>query len=72
MVWTKDHVDAYNYCCLHTHHKWQNHLNSASSPNQNMIHLQTNKNSSSKHKMKNNTKPCAKKLAWNTKNLQNK
>jgi hypothetical protein len=41
----------------------KNHFNGASFPNQNMIHLQTSKNSSPKHKMENNTKPCAKKLA---------
>lgn len=58
------YVDAYNYQCLWTHiTNDQNDLNDVSFSNQNMFHLQTNKNPSLKHKMKNNTKSCAKKIA---------
>jgi hypothetical protein len=28
------HVNTYNYWCVHTHYKWQNHIYGASSPNQ--------------------------------------
>jgi hypothetical protein len=46
---------AYNYQYVHTHViNDKNHKN--------MTHLQTSRNLSPKHKIKNNTKPCAKKF----------
>lgn len=43
------YVDAYNYQCLQTHiTNDKNDLNGVSFPNQNMFHLQTNKNPSLK------------------------
>jgi hypothetical protein len=43
------YVDDYNYQCLQTHNtNDKNDFNNVSFPNQNMFHLQTNKNPSLK------------------------